>query len=151
MAANGFETAWISKLCMTSAISEGAVDDSEIFTRSRFCGKIKLADTATSEAISVLARYRTTTLPKRRSRLDFPEASEHTIKTNTNTGATALSAFTNRIPNSPIHFCDGIRKPKTAPTTMAMAIRRTRLTLLYFFTAALNFIYTSKPLYYCSR
>ena len=106
--------------------------------RGMVTGKMKLAMTAMTAARKVDTRYSTITVPNCLPIFSLDCASALMIRINTSRGAIALSAPTNSVPRIPIpgavSAALGITSASTAPMTIPITIRSTRLTLLYAFT-----------------
>ena len=118
----------------TSAIPWGAVEASTASNpvSGMVTLKAKLVNTETMAAHSVLTRYRMMTV---RNFSMFPPlefASDDATSMNTRIGAMAFKAPTNSSPSIPIHDACGTRKPRIAPMTRQIRIRRMRFMEFHF-------------------
>ena len=130
---NGLFTRLDRSVWKTSPRPCGITAASAASVRVTRTGKAKLVRTATKAARNVVSMYSQITRPKRRSSFDEPCASAPATSTKTRIGAMALSAPTKRLPNSAIQEACGKTRPRIAPMTRPIAMRRMRLIELYFF------------------
>ena len=132
MELTGLATMLLSSVCMTSPRPCGTTSALAASGKAIVWGNSSLVMTDSAAAKKVVSIYSHTTVPKRRSSLEEPCASALATMTNTSTGAMPFSAPTNRLPNSCTHAAPGNSTASTAPTTRPSAMRRIRLTELYF-------------------
>ena len=136
MAATGLATKLVSRVPITSPRPWGTTSDWAASASTTVTGNRKLVITAMAAARKVVSMYSQITVPKRRSSLEEPCARALATITNTSTGAMPFNAPTNRLPNSATQPAPGATSASTTPTARPTRIRRIRLTLLYFATAA---------------
>ena len=100
----------------------GGVEPISPLASSMVMGKRKLAITAMTAAISVLARYSAMTVVKRLPIPPVALARELMTSTNTSKGAMPFSAPTNSSPRMPRKVACGVRSPNRAPSTSPIRI-----------------------------